>query len=99
LHRRSELPWVRALRLWRSGARPGCIGDRCDDAILELSRRLGPHLLGLEERAKLIELGALVGRQRLDLLAGQIRDPVLVAGAQHGSLSMGDAARRRSAPL
>ena len=26
-----------------------CVGDRCDHAVLELSGRLGPHLLGLEQ--------------------------------------------------
>jgi hypothetical protein len=72
LHRGGEPPRCRRGGWFRGagGRRAGRIGDRRDHAILELGGRLGPRLVGLEQRAKLIELGALVGRQRLDLLAG-----------------------------
>jgi hypothetical protein len=93
LHRRGKPPLGRRGGLSWS-RRAGRIGDRRDYAILQLGGRLGPRLLGLEQHAQLIELGTLIGRQRLDLLAGQIRDPVLVASAQPGSLLLGGTAER-----
>jgi hypothetical protein len=89
LHRRGELLRARSACWFRRLGRPGRIGDRRDDAVLELGWWLRPHLVGLEQPSQLIELGALFGRQRLDRLAGQIRDPVLVASAQHSSYRWG----------
>ena len=52
--------------------RPRLVGDRRDHAILQLGGRLGPHGFGLEQLAELIELGTLIGRERVDALAGEI---------------------------
>ena len=83
-----------------SGARPGRIGDRCDDAILELGGRARPT--SPRPRAALRSSSSSArssGVSDFDVLAGQIRDPVLVASAQEASFSVGDAAERQSAPL
>jgi hypothetical protein len=57
----------------------GFFGDRSDDALLESRVGLCPHGGGIEQRAHLIELGALPRGERLDSVAREVGNPVIFA--------------------